>query len=648
MNRMKQLVELLNKYAYHYYVLDKPIISDKEYDKLYDELIELEKQTGVILPDSITQRVGGEILSKFKKFTHIERLYSLDKAQNKNELKKWVDSIKKVYQNAEFTLSYKFDGLTILCEYEDGVLVRAATRGNGLVGEDVTEQVKTIRTVPLSIDFKGHVIVQGEGIMKLSTLEKYNKTATEKLKNARNAVSGGIRNLNPKETAKRNLDWVCYGVTHIEGKTLNSQVDIQEFLTENGFMTSQFFEVTSNYDDLEKFIDKIDQQKNKIDFLIDGIVINVNDFKQRREFGYTTKFPKWALAYKFEAMEVTSILKDVIWQVGRTGRVNPTGIVEPVELAGATVQKATLNNIENIKEKNLEIGSRVFIRRSNEVIPEILSLAESLPNAKQIVPPSSCPSCGSELVYKNMNLYCTNYSGCFEQIAQRFSHFASKEAMNIEGFSIQTIKQIHTNLSVKYLHDLYNLTKEQLLTLEGVKDKKAENIINSILDSKKPKLSNFLYALGILNVGNKTAKDLAKHFGTLNNIIHATAEELVAVKDIGEITAQSITEFFEDENNKIEIQNLLAVGIEIQEKSAKTQINNFFEGKIVVLTGSFDTLTRTQATEMLENAGANITSSVSKNTDYVIFGTDAGSKLEKANLLGVKTLESTEVFGKLL
>ena len=645
---MKQLVTLLNKYAYHYYVLDKPIISDKEYDKLYDELIELEKTTGIILPDYITQKVGGEILPKFKKFYHVERLYSLDKAQSKQELKKWFDGIKKLYDNALFTISYKFDGLTIVCEYEEGLLIRCATRGNGMIGEDVTAQVKTIRTVPLSIPFKGHVIVQGEGIMKLSSLEKYNKTATEKLKNARNAVSGGIRNLDPKETAKRNLDWICYNVTHIEGENLSSQQQVQTFLTENGFMISPFFEVVSEYEDLEKWIDVIDEKKNKIDFLIDGVVINVNDFAQRQEFGYTTKFPKWALAFKFEAMEVTSILKDVIWQVGRTGRVNPTGIVEPVELAGATVQKATLNNIENINEKKLEIGSRVFIRRSNEVIPEILSLAERLPGAKQIVPPSVCPSCGSELVYKNMNLYCPNYSGCYEQITERFSHFASKEAMNIEGFSIQTIKQIYDNLNVKYLHDLYHLTKQQLLTLEGIKDKKAENIITSLNASKKPKLSNFLYALGILNVGNKTAKDLAKQFGTLQNLMQASKEELVAVRDIGEVTAQSIVEFFEDENNKHEIQSLLNSGLEIQEKNIQTTNNTFFAGKTVVLTGSFETLTRSQATQLLEDAGANVTSSVSKNTDYVIFGTDAGSKLTKAQSLGVKTLSFAEVFGKLL
>jgi DNA ligase (NAD+) len=646
--QMKELVELLNKYAYHYYVLDKPIVSDKEYDKLYDQLVEMERQTGVILPDSPTQRVGGEILPNFKKFTHDKKLYSMDKAQTKAELEKWVKQIKQTFgEDVEFCLTYKFDGLTIVCEYQNGLLLRAGTRGNGTVGEDVTEQVKTIKSVPLSIPFKGRVVVRGEGIMTLSNLAQYNKTATEKLKNARNAVAGGIRNLDPKQTAKRKLDWICYDIPLVEGATLTSQQDIQDFLTQNGFKTSPYYAKTNSLTELEQHIDHIDQIKNKIDFLIDGAVINVDKFSIRDELGYTTKYPKWAIAFKFEAVEVTSLLKQVLWQVGRTGKVTPIGVVEPVELAGATVQRATLNNMDDIRKKNLKIGSRVFIRRSNEVIPEILSLAQDLPGSKEIQAPKICPSCGHELEKRSVNLYCPNYGECYEQIIARLTHFCSKEAMNIEGLSEQTIKQLHEKLGVKYLHDLYNLTKEQLLSLDKVKDKKADNILQALEQSKKTNLWSFLYSLGILFVGVKSAKDLAKAFGSLQGVMNATYEQLIAVKDIGEVTANSILEFFADEHNKQEVEKLLACGIEI-ENSIKRVEGGVFEGKTVVLTGSVEGLTRDQATALLEQHGAHVASSVSKKTDLVIFGDQAGSKLEKAKTLGVATIQASEVFGKMI
>ena len=648
MERMKELVEKLNLYAHHYYVLDEPIVSDKEYDKLYDELVMLEKQTGIVLPSSPTIRVGGEILPKFKKFQHVNKLYSLDKAQSKEELKKWFDGIVKNFDDAIFTMSYKFDGLTIVCEYNNGVLLKAGTRGNGTVGEDVTEQAKTIKTVPLTIDYKGHVIVQGEGIMSLANLEKYNKTAKEKLKNARNAVAGGIRNLDPKETAKRMLDWYCYNVTYIEDDILHSQKDIQTFLIKNGFKISPFFEVYSSYEKMIQKIDEIDQIKTKLNFLIDGVVINVNDFSMREKFGFTTKFPKWAIAFKFEALETSTILKDVVWQVGRTGKITPIGILEPVELAGATVQRATLNNMDDIRKKKLQINSRVFVRRSNEVIPEILGLAETLENSKEILPPTTCPCCGSTLESENVNLFCRNYGGCYEQIIERLTHFCSKEAMNIEGLSSQTIRQVYHALNVRYLHDLYSLNFEQLLPLEGFKNKKAENILSSLEKSKTPKFSNFLYALGILNVGVKTAKDLAKAFVDLNELKNASSETLMNIRDIGEITANSIQEFFNDEHNLFELEKLFSLGIHIQYQNLSKNTSSFFAGKTVVLTGSFEHLTRLEATNLLEQAGATVSSSVSKNTDFVIYGLEAGSKLDKAKQLDVKTLNEKEVFGKLI
>ncbi len=649
LEEMKQLVEVLNKHSYAYYVLDSPTVSDKEYDELYDKLVKLEEQTSTILLNSPTQRVGDTALDKFKKVVHKIKLYSLNKAQTFDELEKWYNDIKKLSPESEFTLSYKFDGLTIVCEYDEGTLIGAYTRGNGTIGEDVTLQVRTIQSVPLTIDFKGHLFVQGEGIMTLSNLEKYNKTATEKLKNARNAASGGIRNLDPKITRQRMLDVVFYNVIHIEGKELETQIDMQQFLKDNNFYVTPFFEVASTFEGLKSNIEKIDEIKNKINFLIDGVVINLNNIKERQVFGYTSKFPKWAIAFKFEAMEASTILKEVVWQVGRTGKVTPTGLLEPVLLAGATVQRATLNNIEDINKKNLFVPSRVFIRRSNEVIPEILSLAEKLENSKEIIPPKFCPSCGSELISKNMNLYCENKDTCKEQMVAYLVHFANKDAMNLEGLSEQTFYTLLENFAIDKHYKLYTLTKEQLLTLEGFKEKKANNVLNTLKNSKKVPLNQFIYSLGILNVGQKSAKDLAKNLKTFENIKNASYEQLLEIRDIGEITAQTIIDYFKDKNNLFEINKLFEAGVVLIEETEKEyNTSSPFYQKTVVLTGTFSNISRTEATLLLEKQGASVTSSVSSKTDFVIYGENAGSKLDKAKQLGVATLEHTEVFGKMI
>lgn len=637
---MKELVEKLNLYAYQYYVLDNPTVSDYDYDKLYDELVTLEKQTGVVLPDSPSQRVGGEILSNFKKYTHKIPLYSLDKCQNFEELKKWYEDVLKVVKDPIFTLSYKFDGLTIVCTYKDHYLVNASTRGNGRVGEDVTQQVKTIKSVPLKIDCGGEVIVRGEGMITLSNLEKYNKTSNEPLKNARNAVAGAIRNLDPKETAKRNLDYFCYDVMYSSEEKIKSQLEIQSFLKRNGFLTSDFFETTSNFDELCNYIKQVDEQRFKIDILTDGVVINVNDFAQRDEMGFTIKFPKWAVAYKFPAMEVTSILKDVVWQVGRTGKVTPIAILEPVELCGATVQRATLNNFDDIKRKQLQIGARVFIRRSNEVIPEILGVAEIFDSCAAIIPPSNCPCCGSILVKKNVQLYCEN-PDCKEQIIDRITHFVSRNAMDIEGLSEQTILLFHESFGLKYPYELYDLKVEQLLTLPGFKDRKSKKIIDSIQKSRRCNLTNFIYAIGILNVGAKTAKDLARHYRTLENFLKI-GEEVESLRDIGEITKNQILEFMNDLKQKEILSKLLGKLI-VEDYNEQEITKNEFTGKTIVLTGTLS-FSRIEATKKLENMGAIITNSVSKNTDYVLAGENAGSKLDKAKSLGIKIISEQDIF----
>lgn len=645
MQEMQQLVELLNKYAYEYYVLDKPTISDGEYDKLYDRLVSLEKEKGVILPQSPTQRVGDTVLEGFEKVTHKIRLYSLDKCQSTNELKEWVNSVKEKEPNANFTLEYKFDGLTVVCTYKNGVFVSAATRGNGSVGEDVTNQVKTIKSVPLTIDFKGELIVQGEGMITLSNLKKFNeKYPNETLKNARNAVSGAIRNLDAKQTAKRNLDWFCYNVCYAQGKTFRTQEEMMEFLKENKFKVSPY-KVYDSAEEIISEVENVDKEKSSLDILIDGMVLKLNQTYLRDDFGYTSKFPKWAVAFKFAPQELSSILKNVIWQVGRTGKITPIAEIEPVELAGATVNRATLNNYGDIERKNVEIGSRVFVRRSNEVIPEIIGLAERLPNSTKIEKPTKCPCCGNDLQEIGQLLFCTNTYGCKEQIVDRIAHFATRDAMNIEGFSKQTAELLYDNLNVKNVADLYKLSFNELVVLPSFKDKKAQNLINSIQKSKTVNYASFIYALGIPNVGKKTAKDLTKHYNTLQDLQNANVAELSQIRDVGAIVAQSIVDYFADNNNQQLIEELLNLGIDIEYST--TQINQKFNGLTFVLTGTLETMTRNEATLLIEQNGGQASSSVSKNTNYVLAGSEAGSKLAKAKQLGI-TIIDEEYFKKML
>lgn len=640
MERMKWLVDELNKHCYNYYVLDNPTISDADFDKLYDELLILEKETGIVLEESPTKRVGGETLDGFVKKTHEFRMYSLDKCRAFEDIYKFVDDIKKQEPNSTFTLGYKYDGLTIVCEYNNGYFVGATTRGNGFVGEDVTEQVKTIKSVPLKIKFEGRLVVSGEGMITNENLEKYNKTSNEPLKNARNAVSGAIRNLNPKETAKRNLDFFCYNVLFAEGINFKTQEQMNEFIKDNNFLSEPYQKTCSSAEEICAEIAKIDKVKEKLGILIDGMVIKLNEIEKRDEFGYTSKFPKWAMAFKFEAQEVTSILNDVVWQVGRTGKVTPIAEIEPVELAGATVKRATLNNYGDILRKQIQLNSRVFVRRSNEVIPEILGLAELLPNSREIEKPTNCSCCGSELIEKGALLFCTNRQGCKEQVVDRLTHFASRDAMNIEGIRDQTSAQFCDELSITEPSELYNLTKEDLLKLDKFKEKKAENVLKSLEKSKKVNLNNFIYAIGIPNVGTKTAKDLAKNFGTLENLRNAKIEDLSIIRDIGEIVARSIVEFFADEFNNNMINNLLNVGIKIEESEGVT--DGIFSGLTFVLTGTLTKYTRSEASAIIEKNGGQTSSSVSKNTSYVLAGESAGSKLDKAQKLGVKVISEQE------
>lgn len=634
-SRMKELIKLVDKYNYAYYTLDAPLISDKEYDDLYYELVELEKETGTILEGSPTQKVGDVVLDKFEKVTHEKKLYSLNKANTYEELKSWYDDMVGLGAK-KFSVEYKYDGLRVVAKYQNGILKTCATRGNGIIGEDITAQIKTIKNMPKTIEYRGNLTVMGEVLMRLSVLDEYNKTASEPLKNARNAAAGALRNLDTRVTASRNLDAIIYDVL-ISDKEFSGQTDAHEFMKEQGFDTFNFYHVTNDFEKICALIDKVDKIKNELDVLIDGMVIKVDDLQTREKAGYTEKYPKWAIAYKFEAQELTSILKDVVWQVGRTGKLTPVGEIEPVELAGATVTHATLNNYDDIIRKDVALGSRVFVRRSNEVIPEILGVAEHYENSKRIERPTNCPCCGSELYFDNINLFCTNEE-CKDRVVAKLTHFVSKNAMNIVALSEKTIEAMYDTLHLRLISDLYRLTEEDLSKLSNFKDKKISNTLSSIENSKTPELSNFIYALGINGVGTKTAKDLAKTFGTLENLKNAKFDDLIDIKDVGEIIARNIVEYFNIQKNLDVIEELKTLGVKIKEKTLSEVSDNIFKGKSVVLTGTLENMSRDEATALLESLGANVVSSVSKKTDYVLAGENAGSKLAKAQNLGIQII----------
>ena len=637
---MQELVDKLNAYARAYYVEDAPLISDGEYDALEAQLIALEKETGTVLPDSPTHRVGGEPLSKFEEHRHLGRLWSLDKVRTLDGIREWMDRVKKLLDLSEdplYALEYKFDGLTINLTYENGLLVQGATRGNGVTGEAILPQLKTIRSLPLSIPFTGRMEVQGECIMLLSVLEKYNKTAKEPLKNARNAAAGALRNLDPQVTADRNLSCFCYNVGYIEGKELHDHREMIAFLRENGFPVSPFIHYGHGADEFIEIIDRVAEERDGLDFLIDGMVIKVCDFAQREQLGYTEKFPRWAMAYKFAAEEATTTIESVTWEVGRTGKLTPVAHVEPVDLCGVTVSNATLNNWDDICRKRVGIGSRVFIRRSNDVIPEILGAVPGDTPRAPVEKPEVCPFCGAHVEHRGVHLYCTNPLSCRPQIISRLAHFASRDAMDIDTFADKTAEQLFSELNVATIPELYTLRRERLLDLEGFGEKKAQNLLTALENSKHRPLSAFLNALGIPNVGVKTARDLSLTFGSLEKLRSATFEELVAIEDVGEIVAESVLSFFHDPRISRQIDDLIAYGVSPVADRAATA--SPISGKTIVVTGTLPTLSRKEAEDLILDHGGKAAGSVSKKTDYVLAGEAAGSKLTKAQQLGIPVID---------
>ena len=637
MDRKRELVDILNRWAHEYYVLDNPTVSDKEYDTLYAELQKLEAESGEIYPDSPTRRVGGEPIKGFEKHRHIARLFSLDKSVTEEELTAFTTRVEKANRgNAKYTVEYKFDGLTVCLTYDKGEFVRATTRGNGTVGEDVTAQVLTIKSFPLKIAYQGLLEVRGEAVIRLSVLEEYNKTATETLKNARNAVAGAIRNLDPKITQARKPDIYFYDINYMSEKGELSQTQAHEFLIEQGFKVFPYFKVCDSKEEVLSAVAEIEVKRREIDVLTDGAVIKVDDYSLREEMGATDKFPRWAMAYKFEAEEVTTIVKEVLWQVGRTGKLTPLAVLEPVELCGATVSRATLNNYGDILRKDVKINSRVLVRRSNEVIPEILGATEHTQESKEIEKPTLCPACGRTLVEDGAHLFCPNKL-CKPRIVAKLDHYAGKNAMDIDGFSESTAELLFEKKGVKNFSDLYALTQEDLADLEGFKDKKISNLLTAIEKSKTPTLDAFIFAIGVEGVGRVAAKDLAVTFKSIENLQKATFDDLICLENIGEITANDILAYFTDNDNLLELENLKNAGVIPVFTEEKRE--GIFSGESVVLTGSLQNYKRSQAQKLIEEKGGVCQSSVTAKTTLVVAGEEAGSKLDKAKKLGIKVID---------
>lgn len=652
--RIDKLIKQIENLNYHYYTLDEPLVSDGEYDQIYDDLRKLEEETGYIRDDSPTQKVGGEILDKFEKHFHITKLLSQNKAQTHEELGAWIDRCNRLRDDynrdhddklteLEYIMEYKFDGLTVNLTYNNGLLVNAATRGNGIVGEEISAQVRTIKTIPNRIKEKSLLEIQGEALMPLSELTRYNEENELQLKNARNAAAGALRNLNTKETAKRKLTAYFYSIP-TNNLDFATEEDMLEFLKEQGLLIHPYHKKVHNLEEMLAELDFIEEERKNIDILTDGVVIKINDKRTQEVLGSTNKFPRWSIAYKFEAEEYTTTLREVVWNVGRSGKVTPSAILDPVEFSGATVSRATLNNYDDIIRKKVRIGSKVFIRRSNDVIPEILGVVdENQEGTKEIEKPSKCPYCGSELIQGNVHIICPNSISCKPQLLARMEHFTSRNAMDIEGLSEKTIAQLMEELDINEVDDIYDLSYDDLINLDRFGDKKTKNLLNAIEASKKVDLDNFIYAIGIPNVGERTSRDLANKFKSFDALRHASLEELSDIDDIGEITAQNIIEYFRDPNISKSIDNLLEKGIEISEVKADNNSNSLND-MIFVITGTIDNYKRDDIKKLLESNGAKVTGSVSKNTDVVLAGEKSGSKKDKAKDLGIEIYENDKLY----
>ena len=639
--RMKELVELLNRYATEYYTSDNPSVSDSEYDRLYRELVELEKaHPEQVLPDSPTHRVGGKILDGFEKYSHQYPLYSLQDAFSREELDAFDARVRKELDDVTYICELKIDGLSISLTYEQGIFVAGATRGDGSIGENITENLKRVKDIPLSLPEKLDITVRGECYMPIASFNQVNLARQEngepEFANPRNAAAGTLRQLDTAVVAKRNLATFLY--QEASPSTRDSQEKVLEHLEQLGFVVNPRRLLAHSMDEVWKFIQEVGQERDQLPYDIDGVVIKVNDLAGQEQLGFTVKAPKWAVAYKFPAEEKEAKLLSVDWTVGRTGVVTPTANLTPVQLAGTTVSRATLHNVDYIAEKDIRKDDTVIVYKAGDIIPAVLRVVESKRVSEEKLDiPTNCPSCESKLLHfeDEVALRCIN-PRCPAQIKEGLIHFASRDAMNISGLGPSIVEKLFAANLVKDVADIYSLTVEDFLLLDGIKEKSAQKLYQAIQTSKENSAERLLFGLGIRHVGSKASQLLLQNFHSIESLAQASPEEVAGIESLGSVIAQSLQSYFETEGAKILLSELKELGVSLDYKGQVVAADAALSGLTVVLTGKLERLTRSEAKSKLENLGAKVTGSVSKKTDLVVAGVDAGSKLQKAQELGIE------------
>ena len=639
--RMKELVELLNRYATEYYTSDNPSVSDSEYDRLYRELVELEKaHPEQVLPESPTHRVGGKILDGFEKYSHQYPLYSLQDAFSREELDAFDARVRKELEDVTYICELKIDGLSISLTYEQGLFVAGATRGDGSVGENITENLKRVKDIPLSLPEKLDITFRGECYMPRASFDQVNQSRQEngepEFANPRNAAAGTLRQLDTAVVAKRNLATFLY--QEASPSTRDSQEKVLNHLEQLGFVVNPRRLLAHSMDEVWEFIQEVGQERNQLPYDIDGVVIKVNDLAGQEQLGFTVKAPKWAVAYKFPAEEKEAKLLSVDWTVGRTGVVTPTANLTPVQLAGTTVSRATLHNVDYIAEKDIRKDDTVIVYKAGDIIPAVLRVVESKRVSEEKLDiPTNCPSCESKLLHfeDEVALRCIN-PRCPAQIKEGLIHFASRDAMNISGLGPSIVEKLFAANLVKDVADIYRLTVEDFLLLDGIKEKSAQKLYQAIQASKENSAEKLLFGLGIRHVGSKASQLLLQHFHSIESLAQANPEEVASIESLGSVIAQSLQSYFETEGAKILLSELKELGVNLDYKGQVVAADAALSGLTVVLTGKLERLTRSEAKSKLENLGAKVTGSVSKKTDLVLAGADAGSKLQKAQELGIE------------
>ena len=639
--RINELVELLNRYADEYYRLDNPSVSDADYDRLYRELVDLETaHPELILPNSPTHRVGGKILDGFEKYTHIYPLYSLQDAFSLEELQTFDERVRKEFPHATYICELKIDGLSISLTYDDGRLVVGATRGDGSVGENITENLKRVKDIPLTLPEPLDITVRGECYMPKASFERVNLERQEKgepeFANPRNAAAGTLRQLDTAMVASRGLASFLY--QEASPTEASSQSQVLAELDQLGFRTNHDFVLASSMAEVWEFIEKIAAKRNELPYEIDGIVIKVNDLAIQEELGFTVKAPRWAIAYKFPAEEKEAEILSVDWTVGRTGVVTPTANLTPVQLAGTTVSRATLHNVDYIAEKDIRIGDTVIVYKAGDIIPAVLRVVEEKRDQQEVMPiPVNCPSCASPLMHyeDEVALRCIN-PHCPSQIMNRLEHFASRDAMNIAGLGTSIVEKLFKAGLVKDVADIYQLTIDDLLKLEGFKEKSAAKLYQAIQASKENSAEKLLFGLGIRHVGSKASKILLEKFVSLENLARASAEDIAQIEGLGQVIAKSLVSYFANQGVQELLSELKSAGVNLVYTGQVAVEDGLLSGMTVVLTGKLERLKRSEAKAKLESLGANVASSVSKKTNLVVAGSDAGSKLTKAQELGIE------------